>query len=281
MSERNEVPGEPDETLQDWPPPELTGDDSGPHTIRSHRVVASRPPRGRWVLLVVAVLLLGGGGMAAYRVIGAPPAEPTAVPRQTYTRTPAGIGDPASPPLAPSPTEEPSPTPTASSSATPRATSGRPSATTTTTTRVASAPTQTTTGTTAAAPTTTTTEPFVPITLEAERGVLLGTASPMACVLCSGGSRVAYIDTASAVILSTTLSHSGTRTIRVTYETEGARELKIMLNGVLVDVRWVNGTSWDEPRTFQFSVSIPAGPVELRFYNEVNPAPDIDAVTIS
>jgi len=67
----------------------------------------------------------------------------------------------------------------------------------------------------------------------------------------------------------------------VTYETDGLRQLKIKADGVDVDVRWLNGTGWEVPTTFEFTTTLTAGPLQLMFYNDVSPAPDVDRVVIS
>ena len=132
----------------------------------------------------------------------------------------------------------------------------------------------------------TTTEPvatFAPISIEAEGPgtVLNGGAGVVACTPCSGGSRVRYIAGQSNVVVSVNLPSAGSRSIRVTYETDGLRQLKIRSNGVDIDVRWLDGTGWEVPYAFQFAQWLPAGPVQLMFYNDMNPAPDLDRVVIS
>jgi hypothetical protein len=57
--------------------------------------------------------------------------------------------------------------------------------------------------------------------------------------------------------------------------------LKISANGALADQRWVTGTGWEVPETYQFVAVLPAGALQLTFYDDVSPAPDVDAVTIS
>jgi hypothetical protein len=95
------------------------------------------------------------------------------------------------------------------------------------------------------------------------------------------GCRVGYIGGAGRVIVVGSLASSGVRTVRVTYETDGLRQLKIKVNDVDVDVRWLNGTGWEVPMTFEFTTTLAAGPLRLMFYNDVNPAPDVDRVVIS
>jgi len=67
----------------------------------------------------------------------------------------------------------------------------------------------------------------------------------------------------------------------VIYESDGQRLLKFSANGAQVDQRWLTGTGWEAPQTFQFVAVLPAGDVQLTFFDDVLPAPDIDAVMIS
>jgi hypothetical protein len=247
--------------------------------IRSHRLVKPRSRRRRWLVLALVVLVLAVGGLLTHGTLagGRSASDQSPGPRATRAQAQYGLEVPSLPPrssapasVTPSPTPSPSPTRSEPSPALPAPTP--PSATTTA---------KTTTANTTTANTTSIAPPFAAFTLEAEQGTLVGGATALACATCSGGWRVGYIGTPAAVVLTTTLAQAGTRTIRVTYETDGPRELKTKVNGALVDVRWVNGTGWESPMTFQFSASVPAGPLEIRFYNDTSPAPDIDAVTIS
>ncbi len=90
-----------------------------------------------------------------------------------------------------------------------------------------------------------------------------------------------YVGGPAYVLLTANVPSSGTRTIRVTYTTDGDRQLRTRLNGVQVDIRWLDGTSWDDPYTFEFTATIPAGAMQLMLYNDVSPAPDLDRVVIS
>jgi hypothetical protein len=124
---------------------------------------------------------------------------------------------------------------------------------------------------------------FQPIEIEAEApgNVITGGAKAIACVPCSGGYRVGYIDTVSTLVVRATLPSAGTRTVSVIYESDGPRLLKVSANGAQVDQRWVTGTGWEVPQTFQFVAELPAGDVPLTFYDDVSPAPDVDAVIVS
>jgi alpha-glucosidase len=123
----------------------------------------------------------------------------------------------------------------------------------------------------------------MPVNIEAEahQNSLVGGAAKVACGPCAGGWRVGYIAGPGQVVVPVTMRSAGSRTIRVTYETDGLRQLKIRLNGIDVDVRWLDGTGWEVPYSFEFTATLNAGPSQLVFYNDVLPAPDIDRVLIS
>ena len=249
----------------EWQPSALGSDFPDTHTIRSHRVLDPPKPRRRPLVIGMIVVALAIGALVAQSAIGGAtdagherPVRGDALPSGVVSLAPPLTAVPPTPSLSPSevPTStSPSTSPTAPRTSAPATTPPAPAAT--------------------APPT------FVPVTIQAEAATLTGTASAVACTLCSGGWRVGYISQGSAVVVRVDIPLAGRRTVRVTYETDGSREIRVQLNGVDVETRWLPGTSWEEPMTFEFSAMIPAGTVELRFYNDINPAPDIDAVTIS
>jgi len=102
----------------------------------------------------------------------------------------------------------------------------------------------------------------------------------MPCAPCEGGARVAYILKEDDLTVVADVPVGGERTITVTYETDGPREIQLSINGGAPILRLVDGAGWEVPRTFQVTAEIPAGEVRLRFFNN-GPAPDIDKVTIS
>ncbi len=110
---------------------------------------------------------------------------------------------------------------------------------------------------------------------------MAGGAAKIACSPCFGGWRVGYVGGPAYVTMTASVPSAGSRTLRVTNTTDGTRQLKIKLNGVEVDVRWLDGIGWDVPYTFEFTATIPAGSMQLALYNDVSPAPDIDRVVIS
>jgi hypothetical protein len=124
---------------------------------------------------------------------------------------------------------------------------------------------------------------FVPVSLEAEAtgSLFSGGAAPVTCGPCYGGWRVGYIFGPGQVTVFGNLPSGGLRTVRVTYETDGPRQLKIKANNQVVDVRWLTGTGWEVPMTFEFTSTLTAGPLQLVFYNDESPAPDVDRVVLS
>jgi hypothetical protein len=125
--------------------------------------------------------------------------------------------------------------------------------------------------------------PSTPVTIEAEASgnVLAGGATAVACGSSSGGYRVGYIGGPGHVVVVASLTSSGVRTNRVTYESDTLRQLKVTANNADVDARWLTGTGWDVAYTSDFTTSLSAGVVQLMFYNDTTPAPDIDQVVIT
>jgi hypothetical protein len=247
--------------------PGLDPDAPATRTIVSHRQAGRGPRRARRLLVACVVLLvLASGVLVARAALGGGTPGPAGSARPRLTRGDALASD--APSLSPPLVFATGATPNASPDPPSPAPSSAPSSATT------PAPTRSTATTTAP-------PPFVAVSAEAEAGMLSGTASAVACALCSGGQRVRFIDGVSAVVVRLDISRAGARTVRITYEVDGSRQVKIQVNGVDVDIRWVTGTGWDTPATFEFPAQLPAGPVEVRFYNDENPAPDFDQVTIS
>jgi hypothetical protein len=239
----------------------------GTREIRQHRV-ARRLRRGRRVILAILLVLVVGGivGMAGMTRGSSATAAPVQQPPAEPVDPPAG---PLLPYLSSSPdvafTETPGPVPAATKSS-PR---GQP------TTAHATQPPN---------PVYTTEPPrFEPMGIEAENGlsVLTGGATRLACPTCSGGSRVGFVGCGGEIVVVTKLVASSLRTVRVTYETDGARELHTKINDFEVDVRSLDGSSWEVPLPFEFTATLPAGPVQIGFYNDASSAdPDIDRVDI-
>ncbi|MEV6810995.1 hypothetical protein [Micromonospora sp. NPDC051296] len=121
---------------------------------------------------------------------------------------------------------------------------------------------------------------FRPVSVQAEDpGNLLGEgASVVTCPACEGGARVRYLGRLTAYLTTPT---AGRRTITVTYELNGERDLKISINGAAPTTHRLTGTGWDTPHTFQYTDVVPAGRVSFAFYNDTGPPPDIDKITIS
>ncbi|MEU4645517.1 hypothetical protein [Micromonospora sp. NPDC023814] len=247
--------------------------------IRGHRRVRTKRSRLPPVAGVLAVLTLAIAGANAIspgpsRVSG-PQSLPsaTAVPVEPVTDLPP---DPTQASFAPSAAAGP-----AARSATPA--TRVPSPAKPTPSRLAEPGPVGKSPTPQASTTTGQPVPFVPQRIEAEASTtqISGGAAVVRCGSCMGGARVGYIGATEQVIVVANLPSSGLRTIRVTYETDGLRQLKIKANNVDVDARWLNGGGWEVPNSFEFTTTLPAGPLRLMFYNDVTSAPDVDQVVIS
>lgn len=124
---------------------------------------------------------------------------------------------------------------------------------------------------------------FTPISVQAEDpgNLLSGGAAVVACGTCDGGYRVRYICLSCQLVVRTTLTVPGSRTVTVVYESEGSRTIKITLNGARPVIRTVSGPDWTTPQTLRFTAVLPAGTLLLTFYNDESAAPDLDKVVIS
>lgn len=59
------------------------------------------------------------------------------------------------------------------------------------------------------------------------------------------------------------------------------RRIKVEYCGGYEHFERVDGTGWDAPHVFQFTVVLTAGGLQLTFYNDESPAPDLDKVVIT
>ena len=251
-----------------------------PRVIRSHRRV-----KGRQRTVVVATLALATATVTA-AVVGE--GWPYRTTRPPLPGAPPTAGAVAAPPATTTAGQGAQAGPTATASATPAATTPPPPTPAPSPTPRPAAPrtSPTIAGRGAASTPTRTTPPpraFVPLRIEAEAptNVVAGGAAPVSCASCSGGTRIGYIGATASLVVIADLPTSGQRTIRVTYETDGPREIRIKANGVPVETRWLDGDGWESPRSFTFTTTLPAGVLQLTFYNDQSPSPDIDQVTIS
>jgi hypothetical protein len=124
---------------------------------------------------------------------------------------------------------------------------------------------------------------FAPISIQAENpgNTLVAGAELVECRTCDGGARVRYIGGDNKLVVVGTVPVAGSRTITVVYECEGARVVRVIVNGgspVTIDVI---GPNWTTPRTVKFTANVAAGPLRLTFFNDKSPAPDIDKVILS
>ena len=120
---------------------------------------------------------------------------------------------------------------------------------------------------------------FAPIAVQAEAAgnTLSGGAAEVDCATCDGGARVRWI---GRVDVHLTVAVAGTRIVTVEYESDGNRGLAMSVNGASPVVATVTGTDWTTPKSLRFTVSIPAGSVDLGFYGEGGNAPDLDKITV-
>jgi len=132
---------------------------------------------------------------------------------------------------------------------------------------------------------TTTTAAFTPITIDATdpRNTLSGGAEAVSCTGCASGSRVRYIDADAAVSVPVRgVGVAGTRTLTISYESDGLRDLQVTVNDVPVRTLSLAGAGdWQTPARVSLRVQLERGANTIVFANPSGPAPDLDRFRIS
>jgi hypothetical protein len=105
----------------------------------------------------------------------------------------------------------------------------------------------------------------------------------VSCATCVARSRVAYIAGNNYLVVKVHgVAAPGTRSLTVTYESDGPRVLKISANGSTARELLLPGAGdWATPAVAQLPVAFPAGDSSIKFFNDTGPAPDVDTVVIS
>ncbi|BCB86511.1 hypothetical protein Psuf_038240 [Phytohabitans suffuscus] len=219
------------------------------------------------VVLVGAVRFERPAGETAAAQRSPEPAVSHASPHPSasaaVTATPTGVPTPTAAPTTPHSLVTPSPRAPATGSSRPAPASTPGPTATAPAPRTSAAPAR-----------------FTPISVQAEHpdNTIAGGARVTACATCDGGARVRYL---GKVVVYLDVPTGGTRTVTVTYEADGHREIKVAINSAAPRTFETSGTGWDVPRTFRFTAAIPAGRVAIALYNDTSSPPDVDKVTIS
>ncbi|GLY31730.1 hypothetical protein [Kineosporia sp. NBRC 101731] len=105
------------------------------------------------------------------------------------------------------------------------------------------------------------------------------------CPTCASGKRVQYLGQGHYVIVRLkNLRVGGRRTLTVIYTCAcdpEERELDIMVNSDPVRTFSVKGAqSWDTPARFSTKIDLVKGDNVIRFFNQNDPAPDLDQILI-
>lgn len=119
---------------------------------------------------------------------------------------------------------------------------------------------------------------------EASASALTGRARVFACAACSGGNRVGYLGTGSALTINkVTVPAAGTYQVAIAY-TDGSangRQVRISVNGVVAKTVSVAPTgSFGAPGRITVPLVLAGGANSITFDNPTSPSPDIDAVTV-
>jgi hypothetical protein len=111
-----------------------------------------------------------------------------------------------------------------------------------------------------------------------------GRAAVVACGTCPSGSRVQYLGQGASVVVHVRgVAVPGGRTLTITYESVGPpRTLNISVNGVYLTSLVLSGKDdWLTPAYATTPITLPVGNSTIRFFNETDPAPDLDEILIS
>ncbi|GAA3641004.1 hypothetical protein GCM10022223_70310 [Kineosporia mesophila] len=103
------------------------------------------------------------------------------------------------------------------------------------------------------------------------------------CPTCAAGSRIAYLAGASGLTVPVNdVAVAGTRTLTILYESDGARDLYVSVNGG-ADQQLAGLTGrgdWETPAGTTLRITLEKGSNTLLFHNPVGPAPDLDQFSI-
>jgi hypothetical protein len=117
----------------------------------------------------------------------------------------------------------------------------------------------------------------------ADPGNLRTGARVIECASCRGGSRVGYIGGPNILAIRVDgVTTAGTRTLKIVYETEEPRTLKVAVNdGTAHTLQLTGAASLLIPATTSVKVFVPAGTSWIRFFNDAGSAPDINEIVLS
>jgi hypothetical protein len=103
------------------------------------------------------------------------------------------------------------------------------------------------------------------------------------CASCDGGQRVGYIGGPNILVMRVNgVTVAGSRTLTVTYESDGPRTLQLTVNnGAVRTLSLAGAHDLLIPAVVTLQVFIPTGTSWIKFANDGGPAPDINKIVIS
>jgi hypothetical protein len=126
---------------------------------------------------------------------------------------------------------------------------------------------------------------FLPIRIPAgaASNELFGRAAVIACPTCVSGSRVQYLGQGAFVVVNVRgVTVAGPRTLTITYESDGTRNLYVSVNGAdPTELVLAGHDDWTTPATATTPITLPTGNTTIKFFNQTDPAPDLDEILIS
>ncbi|MBI4940086.1 MAG: hypothetical protein HY830_05000 [Actinobacteria bacterium] len=135
-----------------------------------------------------------------------------------------------------------------------------------------------------ARPTTRPAPRFEPVKIAAwdPRNRLYGRAAAIECPTCATGRRVQYLGQESSLVVPLQdVAVAGRRQLTIVYESAEPRTLFVAVGDqepVTLDL--VGQGDWTTPARVTVEVFVPAGDVDLKFYNARLPTPDLDQIIL-
>lgn len=117
---------------------------------------------------------------------------------------------------------------------------------------------------------------------ECEDGKLSGSAVTASSMLCSGGKKVGYVgNTTNACEITVKAPKDGEYEMIVYYCTGEERNLQVIIDGKIYDIKGLNGSSYDAPEMHKLKVQLKAGENTVKLTTAALWAPDLDRIAIS
>ena len=117
----------------------------------------------------------------------------------------------------------------------------------------------------------------------ADPGNVFYESNVVACGTCASGSRVQYLGQGHYIVLNVrNVPVAGPRTLTITYECNTPRTFLVSVNDTVPVSLLLDGAGdWLTPAQATMPITLPAGDSQIKFFNNADPAPDLDQILIS